>query len=796
MNILASYAWIKEYLKSDNTVVDFARELSLRSMSVERVESLAERFANMVVGEVKALRPHPNADRLRVVTTDIGEKTVDIVCGGANVAEGMKVLVALPGAWVRWHGGGELVQLAVTSIRGVESIGMICSPSEVGFEKLACGEKDIWDLGNVADSPAGTSAVDALGLVDHLLDIEITTNRPDCMSIVGLAREGGAITKAPFTFEPSTIPHVGAHAPLRITIEDKERCSRYMAAVITNVKVAPSPWWLQKKLLLAGHRPINNIVDITNLVLHEYGQPLHAFDAATIAKEHIVIRGAKMGEKLETLEGKTVELGPAHLVVADDEKPLAVAGVMGGVPSSTTENTTTVVFEAATFDPVAIRRTARDLDLYSDSQLLFEKGLSTEALPQALARAIELANSLAGGELAGDVLDVRANEYEPRVYSLRPQKVRDRIGVDIEDADMVQSLEHLGFGVKKVRNGYSVTVPFWRDHDIEDEVDFTEEIARLYGYHLMPSTLPSAPPPVEPDDITLHWEGWTKRFMASIGFTEFFSSSLVDPADLERYGFSPMDAMKVNNPLSSDASHLRPSLIPSVLRSIERNQANVASADVFELARIYIPREGDLPDERFSLVIGRYGVADAASGYMALRGVLEAFAQKTGIAFTFVREDDAERWHQGRTAAVMFGGEQIGMLGQVEGAFQDAFGIHRPVFLAEIDLERLMPHLRHAYRYEPVPEFPVVQRDLSVMLGDRVEFVELAEVVRGASTLVRDAAVVEIYRGAEIEAGKKSLTFTVTLAALDRTLTSEEVEEAVGTITRELVLKFDGVIRG
>ncbi|MCR4311702.1 MAG: phenylalanine--tRNA ligase subunit beta [Candidatus Uhrbacteria bacterium] len=796
MNILASYDWIKEYLTTDLAAADFAREFSLRSMSVERVESLADRFANMVVGDVVEVRPHPNADRLRIATTNIGEKTVDIVCGGANIAQGMKVLVALPGAWVRWHGGGDLIQLAITSIRGVESIGMICSPAEVGFEKMPCGEKDIWDLGGITEAAAGTLAVEALGLSDTLLDIEITTNRADCMSIVGLAREGGAITKAPFAFTPPTIPHQGTHAPITVEIVDKKRCARYMAAVVKNVKVAPSPWWLQKKLLLAGHRPINNIVDITNLVLHEYGQPLHAFDASKVEGERIVVRAAKKGEKLETLDGKTVELKPEHLVIADTEKPLSVAGVMGGMSSGTTKATTTVVFEAASFDAVSIRRTSRDLDLYSDSQLLFEKGLSTEALPQALARAIELAQEIAGGELAGDVVDARAEDYEPRVYSFRPQKVRDRIGVDIADGDMVTMLEHLGFDVKKVRNGFSVTVPFWRDHDIEDEVDFTEEVARLYGYHLMPAVLPTAPPPAESDDVSLHFEMWTKRFLASVGFAEFFSSSMVDAADLERYGFSPMDAMKIHNPLSIDASHLRPSLIPSVLRSIERNQANAPSANIFELARVYIPREGDLPDERFSLVIGRYGVHDAAAAYMALRGVLEAFARKTGITLSFEREDDAERWHHGRTAAIMFGGERIGTIGQVEGAFQDAFGIHRPVFLAEVDLERLIPHLRHAYRYEPVPEFPVVARDISVLLGDRVEFVELADVVRGASGLVRSVDVVEIYRGAEIESGKKSVTFSVTIAAADRTLTSEEVEEALGTITRELILKFDGVIRG
>lgn len=796
MNILASYSWIKEFLNTDLAPADFAREFSLRSMSVERIEHLADRFADMVVGEILAVKQHPNADRLRVVTTNIGSKTVDIVCGGVNVAAGMRVLVALPGAWVRWHGGADLTQLTITSIRGVESVGMICAPAEVGFDKLACGEKEIWDLGSITNAKAGTPAAEALGLDDAIFDVEITTNRPDCMSIVGLAREGGAITGSAFASPSGSLPRGQGPSPIAVDVVDKKRCPRYMAAVVSNVKVGPSPWWLQKKLLLAGHRPINTIVDITNLVLHEYGQPLHAFDAAKIAGEKIVVRAAKKGETLETLDGKTVELGASQLVIADEKQPLAIAGVMGGMASGTTAATTTVVFEAATFDPVSIRRTARALDVYSDSQLVFEKGLSTEALPLALARAVSLAEELCGGKLDGDIVDVAQKASKPLVYKLRPQQVRDRIGVDIADDVMVAMLERLGFAVAKARGGYAVTVPYWRDHDIDDDVDFTEEIARLYGYHLMPAVLPSAPPPVESDDASLSWEMWIKRFLAGIGFTEFFSSSLVDAADLERYSFSPMDAIKVHNPLSSDASHLRPSLMPSVLRSIERNQANVPSANIFELARVYIPRDGELPNERLSLVVGSYGVLEASEAYMALRGVLEALAQKTGIAFAFVREDDADRWHPGRTAAVMFDGERVGMLGQVEGAFQHAFGIHRPVFLAEIDVERLIAHLRHAYRYQPVPEFPVVARDISVLLGDRVEFAELERVVRAASGLVSGIAIVEMYRGAEIEAGKKSVTFTVTFMASDRTLTSVEVDDALGVITRELVLKFDGVIRG
>ncbi len=793
MNFLASYSWLKEYVQTQLSPEDFARELSLKSMSVETLSHVGERFRGMVIGEVKTIVKHPGADRLRVATVDIGESIVEIVCGGTNLAEGMSVVVALPGSRVRWHGGADWTTLEKTAIRGVESIGMICAPSEVGLDHVPCGDHEIWDVTSIVNCDAGTPVADALDLNDVVFDIEVTTNRPDAMGMVGLAREAAVAVGGRFVAPVIVLNSVSNAPSLEVRVED-DRCERYMAAVVGGVVVGQSPWWMQRRLVLAGYRPINTIVDITNYVLLELGQPLHAFDRSMIAGESIIVRPGKKDETLTLLDGKTAKLDASMIVVADSEKPLALAGMMGGKDSGTSSSTTTVVFEAATFNGAIIRRAARALDVATDSQLLFEKGLSPSALPIALARAVELAMQIAGGTLI-DVVDVYPNPRIPKVFPLFTQQIRDRIGVDIDDVQQTDILTKLGFVVTSRGGAFSVTIPYWREDDIEESVDFTEEIARMYGYHIMPSLLPASRPPVGRDDVTLEWELWSKRFLASAGYSEFFNYSLVSVQDLEMYGVSPKDALAVFNPLSTDLTHMRPTLIPSVLRAVERNQALTPSAKVFELARVYVPQDGNLPDERLTMVFGEYGVTDAESVFMHLRGTLELFAEKAGLDFAFERLDSNSHWHGGRSVSVSVHGVAVGTLGQVASDFQSAFGIHRPVFLAELDLEAMIPFMRHSYRYEALPVFPVVVRDIAVLVDEHAEYTKICGIARGSQVLVTHCGVVDIYRGEGIPAGKKSVTLSLTFMAPDRTLTSDEVEVVLTTVTRELLLRIDGVVR-
>lgn len=794
MNILASYAWLREFVPTNLSAEAFAKEFSLRSMSVETIEQLRERFDGMVVGVVVSVSKHPNADRLRVVSVDLGSRTAQIVCGGVNVAEGMRVLVAQIGAKVRWHGQDAWTALEKATIRGVESDGMICAPEEVGFDALPVGDHEIWDLTTITQAPAGTPIAEALGLDDAVFDIEVTSNRPDAMGMIGLAREASCAVDTAFH-------DVTALEPLRsdrahswsVDVSDK-RCERYMAAVVTGIKNGPSPWWMQKRLLLAGKKPINAIVDITNYVLLELGQPLHAFDAEALHGKKIVVRKGKRGESLALLDGKSVQLDSTHIVIADESSALAVAGIMGGKASGTTAKTTTVVFEAATFQPLAIRKGARAIDVASDAQLLFEKGLSPGALPRALARAVALAKEITGGNVE-DVIDVYPRPRKAKTFTFKPKKVRARIGVEIPDDVQVSMLTRLGFTVEKAKASYKVTVPYWREDDIEAEVDFTEEIARMYGYHAMPSVLPASRLPEGTDDPSLQWEMWVKRTLYESDYTELFSNSLVSIADLESFGISPKDAMSVMNPLTADLTHLRPTLIPSMLRAIERNQALTPSAQVFEVARVYLPREGQLPDERLTMAAAMYGVENAEAAFVQLRGLVEWIAERTGLSLLFERLTDDNHWHAGRSVSVHCDGVRVGTIGQIATEFTTAFGVHRPVFVAVLDLEALVPSMRHTYAYEPIPVFPSVRRDIAVLLDERSEYKKVCDIVRGSGALVTGCDVVETYRGEGVPGGKKSVTLSVTMMAPDRTLTSSDVDVLMTTISRELALRVDGVIR-
>lgn len=802
MNILASYSWLKEYCKTDASPEVFAQEISLRAMSVEHIDNVASRFEHIVVGEVKEIVAHPNANKLRIAKTDIGNQVVEIVCGGVNLAVGQRVVVALPGAKVRWHGEGDLIELKETEIRGVKSIGMICAAAEVGFEKIAAGEHDIWDITALTNAAAGTPLATALDLDDIVFDIEITTNRPDAMGVLGLAREGAASVEG--TFAPHALWLAGAvqkvlggvGAGPKVTIAEPKLCSRYMAARVENVKVGPSPWWLQKKLLLSGHRPVNNIVDITNLVLQEFGQPMHTFDEAQI-KDEIIVRKAAKGEKFVALDGKTYELATSTLVIADAEKPLAIAGVMGGLESGTTEQTTSIVFEAATFDGVSVRKTSRALNLYSDSQLIFEKGLSPEALPAALAYAVQLATDLAGGKLVG-VTDVYEKPEKVLRFPVRPAKMRDRIGVAIPDEKVEELLTRLGFTIEKEGKKMTAVVPFWRSHDIEEEVDLTEEVARMYGYHLMPSVLPVAAPPTTPDDASLVWEMRLKHVLASEGLTEFFGYSFIDAKDLERAGISPADAVRVWNPLSEELGYLRSSLVPSFLRDCALNAPHTPTAEVFELSRVYLPRESDLPEEHLSLACGVYGVTDGEAAYRRVRAMLEAVMTATGMQYRLERETEDAAWHPGRSARILvrFGNEEavVGRIGQASASRQEAFGLMRPVMFVDLALERIIARAKIRKTYTAVSEYPTPERDISVTVPEETTHEEILKAIEKGQ-FVKEIALVEIYRGEGIAAGKKSVTYTLTLGAPDRTLTSEEIDSALRGAVEALQMQCGAELR-
>lgn len=785
MNILASLNQIKTYLKGDISPEDFRRDMDEKSMSVEHIDTLRARFAHMVIGEVKELKAHPNADKLRIAMTDIGKEVVQIVCGGANLKDGQRVLVALPGAKVRWHGEGDLIEMKEAAIRGEKSFGMICAPSEIGFEKVPCGEKDIWDLSDLLDCKAGTSFVEALQMDDVIFELEVTTNRPDSMNIIGLAREAGAALTVDFEMEEvPDVPAAEGEKALTVSVQETDLCPRYSAVILDNVTVGPSPVWMQRDLLLAGYKPINNIVDITNWILHTYGQPMHAFDYEKLAGSELSVRLAKKGEKILALDDEEYELQNDQLVIADANGPVAVAGVMGGKESGTTDATTSIVFEAATFYKTSVRKTARALNLYSQSQSMFEKGLSPELPTHAMKKAVQLAMELAGAKVVSEVHDVRKEAFAPDVKTLQPERVRKLMGVEISDEQMTDYLTRLGFDLEKAENHYKVTVPFWRT-DIENDIDFAEEIARMYGYGNIEARIPAMAPPTRPADKGPMEEARLKKLLMGAGYTEFYSNSMVSELDLIRYRLDPEKAVKMNNPLSSDLTHMRTSLVPSVLLGIALNQRMVTAGRVFELQRIYTPQKNDLPRESTELVIAHYGFDDSEIAFRQLRGALDLISVRTGLTFDLARYDGDERWHPSQSAIVHFEGKPVGMIGAPHPDILTSFKVEKGVMLLVLDIETLMPHISSALRYDAPPAFPSVERDLTVKISTEKTFEEIETEVKNIDGLVDSVRFVDDYREG-LDSGMMNLTISISFRAADRTLTSEEVDGVMERIENTL----------
>lgn len=800
MNILISYSWLKEHLQTKLSAEEFAKKTTNIGNSVERMIFVADAYKHMVIGCIEAIKPHPHADRLHIVKTGIGKQTLEIVCGGSNLKEGQVVVVALPGSKVRWHGQGDWVQVQETEIRGIKSFGMICAAEEIGFEKASQGEGTIWDLTGLIKAKPGTSLVKALDLDDIVFDIEVTTNRPDAASIIGQAREGGAATAEKFLWKPSVFPALkksnDQEVSLNITLQEPSLCPHYQAVVLDHIKVEPSPWWLQKKLLLAGYRPINNIVDITNYILHEYGQPMHAFDAEKITGQEISIRKAKKGEMFHALDGKEYTLDSTQLVIADKDKPIAIAGIMGGESTATTKQTKRIVLECATFDPVCVRQTARALNLHSNSSSLFEKGLSTEATGPALARSIELIQELAGGQVVSEVFSLRANAYKHLFFHFDPEQAKKSMGHEIPEQDMLDSLERLGFFAEKKEKIYKIRVPYWRDQDIENSVDFVEEIARVYGYEKFPGVFPQGKLPEHPLDKQFIWQRNAKEYLCGAGFTESYAYSFVSAVQLKKYGLDPQtQAVRILNPLSVDQEYMRPSLVPSMLEVIEQNQDRYPAADLFELSPIYLLSDkNDLPTQPVRLVLACYQ-ENGEQAFFRLKGALERLSREMGVVCSFEHICNDPLWHATRSAGVFVGKKQIGVIGEVSKAVAEAFALDKRVCLADLDFKALVEPISVLQAYIPLPSYPTIKRDLAFLIDRLVEFKTIRSSLLQIDPLIKTIEFVDDYQGNGVPEGKKSLCIHVELSAPQRTLETEEAEEVIERMIRMIQETFSGIMR-
>ncbi len=802
MNILASYDWLGQYVDLQETPEQFAARVSLSGPGVERLYPQDAGFERIVVGKVLSVGPHPNAEKLRLAKVDIGAKKTTIVCGGSNLREDQWVVVALEGAMVRWHGEGAPVKLEPAEIRGVKSEGMICAANEVGlFDAFPHAEREILDLGEVLPKlnvKPGTNLAVALGLSkDVVLDIEVTTNRPDAMCIVGLAREAAAILQRPFLWKPARVPttkKVGR--ALSVQVAEKLLCPRYMGVRMDGVVVGSSPWWLKRRLLSAGLRPINALVDITNFVLMELGQPMHVFDADKLHGA-IRVRKAKKGESMAALDGKTYALDETMLVIADDNGPQAIAGIMGGEASAVSSDTRSVVFEAATFDPVSVRRTSRKLNLFSDSQTRFEKGLSVQAPPDALARAVELCVELAGGKVASAIADVKSTPYKPAKFSIKLDSVTGLIGLPLPQKEMADTLKRLGFVTTIAAGKLNAIVPWWRDHDIESGRDLIEEIARVYGYANIPAIFPIGVA-TRPTDPELIWEDRARTVAKAAGLTETYTYSFVSEELMNRAGFDAAQMLRIQNPLSADFAFMRTTLLPSLLQVVTENQERFAEQHLFEVAHVYYPRESgwkDLPREELMLS-GVFFDSQKTDAWKKAKGFAEHLYNEFGIGeVEWRRLENDPFWHPGRSMQAFKDGVLIGTLGQVHPLILERFKIEGAVAMMDLPLETILPRATTGKAYKPLASYPEAKRDLALLVDRDVTVKELGDLMSANASLLRSVEWFDTYRGKGIADGKKSVAFHLTFSHPDRTLETAEVDEATAAITKALEATYKAEVR-
>ncbi|MFC2014187.1 phenylalanine--tRNA ligase subunit beta, partial [Chloroflexota bacterium] len=725
-----------------------------------------------------------------------------IVCGAPNLHVGDKIAFARVGAKLIDPYSGQLIHLKTAKIRGVESSGMVCSEKELG---ISDNHEGIMVL--QTDALVGTPLADYLG--DTVLDLDVTPNRPDCLSVIGIAREVAALTG-----QSVHLPDTGyaeAASPIEqqisVEIDSPELCSRYCASLTSGVKIGESPQWMQQRLLACGMRPINNIVDITNYVMLEYGQPLHAFDYERIRGRKIIVRRAADNEVIISLDGTERVLTEDKLVIADEKRAVAIAGVMGGANSEVTEQTTSILLEAANFNPASIHNTSRALSLVSEASMRFERGIRPELALPALKRATQLITQLAGGESAGGVVDDYPGKREPEQIMLPIDKVNRLLGVEFGVDQMVNALTSLGFDCKSAESASQirVTPPYWRS-DISQSVDLIEEVARIIGYDKIPTTMLSQPIPIQDLDPILHLKREVRHILVGSGFQEIITYSLTGWKMLskllpESHPLEPMP-IRVANPMTEDQEYLRPDLRANLLAALSANRRHEdGDIRLFELGRIYLPRQSDLPGEPEILC----GILNGPRlekwwqrggelfDFFDAKGVMESLLNRLKVEATFEESSDISL-SPGRQADIVTVGTRLGVVGELRPEVIEAFEISGAVYLFEIDLSVLVPFTTGHKMFQPVPRFPAVFRDVALVIDVSMTHREVQDVIKDFP-LVAEAALFDVYAGEQVRPGKKSLAYRIVFQSPTHTLTDEEVNEVQQQILSELSSELGATLR-
>ena len=830
--MLVPLSWLRKYVAITDSPGELAHKLTMAGIEIGDVRIIGADWdaENVVVGEVLRVDPHPNADRLRLPTVDTGDGTPStVVCGAPNVAAGQKIAFAREGASLFSPRSGRVERLRRARIRGVESRGMVCSSLELGL-----GEDHDGILVLDGDAPVGTPLADYLG--DAVLDADVTSNRPDCLSILGIAHEVGAITGQPVTEPDRSYPEDGDLIEEQATIEiaDPDLCYRYTASLARGVSIGPSPRWMQDALVKAGQRPINNVVDITNYVMLEYGQPLHAFDFDKCRDATIIVRAAREGETLTTLDGEVRELAPPMLTIADSQDAVGLAGVMGGANSEMTEATTSVLLESASFDAVNTRRTRSALGMRTDASDRFERGIRSALAPVALRRATQLMVELCGGVAAKGVIDLYPTRREPPTVSVSRARIRQVLGVDYPMSQVRRVLESLGFEEASPPGGLIdlvetieaapspersdtlwLKVPYWRS-DIAIEDDLVEEVARIIGYDSLPATMLSAAiPHWQPQPMT-ELKDTIRDLMAAAGMQETISYSPTTLENLRRVDAldDSNPPLRIANPLSSEWEYMRTSLRSNILNTLSYNRriAQGEGVRIFEVGRVYIPkpeaRERDLPDERETLIgvvsgprFGESWITSAnpvsePMGFFDAKGALEYAFGKLGVDVEYAPATDSIM-RPGRTARITSGGVELGVVGEVRSATLESFDLEAyPAAMFEISLDALLSvygELRRTHRSSS--RFPQAYRDLAVVVDADTPASSIARVIE-RHALVVSGVPFDIYTGEGVPEGHKSVAFRVAFQSDRGTLTSEQVDHFQRDIVRQLRRELGAELRG
>lgn len=799
--MILSRKWLEDYVDTkDISDKEFCDAMTLSGSKVEEYNVEGNELENIVVGKINSLERHPDSDHLWICKVDVGAgEDYQIVTGAQNLKVGDYVPAALPGATVYNRKEHCLEKIKKGKLRGVESNGMLCSFDELGLTQndfpyaYADG---IFVLGDDCEHTPGLDIHEAIGYNDTCVEFEITSNRCDCMSVTGLAREAAATFGRDFKLpEPEVKPgHGDVNDHLKVSIAEPEKCYRYSGAVVENVRVKESPRWLRERLRASGVRPISNIVDITNYVMLEYGQPMHAFDLRYLEGNEVNVRNAVNGEKITTLDGVERELNDSMLVIADKNKPVAVAGVMGGEYSGIMDDTTTIVFESACFNGISVRRTAKALGMRTEASSRYEKELDPSATMRALKRALELVQELDAGDVVNGVVDCFVKPKEPVKVKFDYNWINEFIGIDLSEEEQKKILEKLEFTFDGDGN---IVAPSFRN-DIEHIADISEEVARFYGYHNIPNRMLSGVANGKLTD-SQKFTRLINETLLSCGCSEISTFSFISPKAYDRIRL-PKDSQLRNsvvimNPLGEDTSIMRTTILPSMLEVLSRNYNHKnAEAYLYEIGTVYEPTEaGKLPIERQKAVIGVYG---SGADYYTLKGIVEKLLDVLNTAeYDIVPVSDNPTFHPGRCAQFKIGDKVLATLGEVHPEAAENYSIGERVYIAEVDVETAYENRMPSRTHKPLPKFPAVTRDLAFVCDRDIPVLTLEKEIRTAvGKTLENVTLFDVYEGEQIESGKKSVAFNIQMRSADKTLTDEEADAAVKRVIKALS-KLDITLR-